>query len=46
MLTAALAVESYLNTNPQLDYWNVNLGDDYLEEDFSTREAPIYVNKN
>jgi UDP-galactopyranose mutase len=42
MLTASLAVQCLLNKSASVDYWNVNLDDEYHEESTQTREAPLF----
>jgi len=42
MLTASLAVESLVNNSRLVDYWDVNLDDEYHEEASQTRDAPVF----
>jgi len=42
MLTASLAVESLLKNSRSVDYWDVNLDDEYHEEASQTRDAPVF----
>lgn len=44
MLTASIAVKNFLQGS-KMDYWDVNLGEDYLEVKLDTRESPVIKNQ-